>query len=92
MKRDEKRETFTASTGLEGQYADAKRDPKKADIYYRERLEEGRSTFVTPLTAEEEAAKAKREGRAPRIVRCPRCRRSIWVEHGCQFCDLKVKP
>ena len=88
MTPDEKRESFTAETGIDKQYSDSKRDPAKADIFYRERLEENRSQLYTPLTAEEEAAKAKLENRAPRIVRCDRCRRSIWVG-ACHWCALR---
>jgi hypothetical protein len=52
------------------------------------RVREQRRALFPPLTAEEERAKAARENRKRRIVRCPRCRRSQWIGKPCAWCAL----
>ena len=56
-------------------------------VTYLERLEDVRRQLFTPLTAEEEAAKAMREGRAARFVRC-RCGRTVRVGRPCWRCSM----
>ena len=56
-------------------------------VTYPERLEEQRRALFPVLTAEEEAARAKRDGRAPRLVRC-RCGRTVRVGRPCWWCSV----